>query len=162
MKTPKKRKRQRKTNYSTRMKLLKSGLPRVLVRRTNKYLVVQYVISNEAKDKVVLSVSSRELLKNSWPKELKGSLKSIPAAYLTGLMFGKKSKDKVKEMIIDFGFQNSKKNTIIYSALKGVIDSGISLKASKEIFPNEERLKGKHIKHDKLFETVKKSIENEK
>lgn len=152
------RKRQGKTDYRKRLSLLKSGKTRLVIRITNKNIITQAVKYAPKGDKIISSAHSRELTKYGWTV----NRRNIPAAYLTGLMFGKKSKDKVKEMIIDFGFQNSKKNTIIYSALKGVIDSGISLKASKEIFPNEERLKGKHIKHDKLFETVKKSIENEK
>lgn len=161
MKIPKQRNIQRKTNYSTRMKLLKSGLPRIVVRRTNKYLVVQYVISEEAKDKVILSISSRELLKNGWPKELKGSLKSIPAAYLTGYLAGKKILEKTKEkVILDLGLQRSIHGGRLFAVLKGLIDSGANMIGDEKTFPKAERLEGKHLKDNvqEIVNKVKESI----
>ena len=84
MKMPKKRRIERKTNYSTRMKLLKSETPRVVVRKTNKYIIAQIVETDIAKDKVLLGATSKILLSKGWPKELQGSLKSLQASYLLG------------------------------------------------------------------------------
>lgn len=156
MKIPKKRKLQRKTNYSTRLKLLKSGIPRIVVRKTNTYLVVQYVISNESKDKVVLSVSSRELLKNGWPKELKGSLKNMPAAYLTGYLAGKKIIEKSKDkVILDLGLQRSIAGNRLFAVLKGLVDAGVNIAHDKKVFPNDERISGKHLKENVQKEIIK-------
>ena len=84
----KRRRKEFKTDYKKRFALLKSGLPRVIFRKTNKYLIVQYVKSDNAQDKILLGIDSKVLLKYGWPKE--ESIKSIPAAYLTGYLFGKK------------------------------------------------------------------------
>ena len=93
MKIDKKRKRQRKTNYTKRLILLKGKFSRLVVRKTNKYIIAQIVDSHAAKDKVLYSTNSKELLKLGWPENKKGSLKSLSAGYLTGLLLGKKAKD---------------------------------------------------------------------
>ena len=101
MKTLKRRKRENKTNYLKRLKLLKSETPRIVFRKTNKYVIAQYVTNNQTVDKIELGVNSRDLMKHGWPKEFQGSLKSIPASYLVGYLIGKKIKDKkLKEKII--------------------------------------------------------------
>ena len=137
MKTPKKRKRERKTSYKKRFEMLKSGIPRIVIRKTNKYLTVQYIESTNAKDKIIVSVSSRELLNLGWPEKFKGSLKSISAAYLTGFLAGKKiiSKGKNKS-ILDIGLQRNVSQGRIYSALKGLVDSGIDISHNEKVFPN--------------------------
>ena len=93
-KLDKRRRREGKTNYRKRLSLLKSESPRLVVRKTNKYIILQIVESEKAQDKVIFTVSTKELLKHGWPEEKKGSLKSLGAAYLAGLLIGKKSKEK--------------------------------------------------------------------
>ena len=89
MKTLKKRRRQYKTDYANRLELLKSEKPRIVFRKTNSYIIAHYVVSKEAQDKTQIGISSKHLLKYGWPEKFKGSLKSIPAAYLTGYLIGK-------------------------------------------------------------------------
>ena len=89
MKTIRKRRKQGKTNYLKRIKLLKSGKPRVVFRKTNRYIIAQYIISKEAKDSISIGINSKILLNYGWPKEKMGSLKSLPASYLTGYLMGK-------------------------------------------------------------------------
>jgi len=165
MKQLMKRRREGKTDYTHRKKLLKSGAPRVVFRKTNKYLIAQYVRSKEAQDIVEIGVNSWQLQKYGWPDEFKGSLKSIPAAYLTGFLLGKKIKQQKKETpILDFGMIIKKHKTKIFAFIKGLIDSGIEIKnKNEEIFPEEERIKGKALKKDfsKTFEQIKSKIEKE-
>jgi large subunit ribosomal protein L18 len=40
---PWRRRREGKTNYYKRLKLIRSGKPRLVVRRTNKYIIAQIV-----------------------------------------------------------------------------------------------------------------------
>jgi len=165
MKTLKRRRRENKTDYGNRLKLLKSETPRIVFRKTNKYVISQYTMSEEARDKVIIGVNSKNLLKYGWPKEFEGSLKSIPAAYLTGFLIGKKIlKEKLKTPIVDFGMIRPIHKTKIYGFLKGLIDSGIEIKHKKETFPEEEKIKGKNIKKDftKIFTKIKSKIEQEK
>ena len=142
MKTVKKRRKQSKTDYLGRLKLLKSGKPRLIFRRTNKYIITQYITSKQAQDKIVLGFTSKDLMKNGWAKE-SGSLKSIPASYLTGYLIGNQIiKKGLETPIVDFGMVRVLHKTNTYAFLKGLIDSGVKIKCEKG-FPNEEKIKGK-------------------
>ncbi|MBU2612725.1 MAG: 50S ribosomal protein L18 [Nanoarchaeota archaeon] len=162
MKTLKRRKRERKTDYLVRLKLLKSERPRVVFRKTNKSVIVQYVKSDEAKDKIIFGITSKALLKYGWPENLSGSLKSIPATYLTGYLTGKKiAKEKLETPIVDFGMQRVIKKSKLFAFLKGMIDSGMKINSPEENFPEEERISGKKAKEDisKVFAEVKSKID---
>lgn len=160
MKTLKRRRKQSKTDYLKRMNLLKSEKKRIVFRKTNSYLIAQYVESDEAKDKIILGVNSKTLLDYGWQKEAKGSLKSIPAAYLMGYLIGKIIQDKkLEKPIIDFGMIRIKHKTKIFGFLKGVIDSGIEIDCKEEAFPEEERIKGASLKNKIDFEKIKSNIE---
>ncbi len=136
------RKRQGKTNYNKRLKLVMSRLPRLVVRKTNKSIIVQLVGYAEDGDKVIVSVSSSSLKKLGWSY----SLKSIPAAYLTGLLLAKKGIEKgIKKAIVDIGLQRPVNGSRLYSAVKAAVDAGIDMHVDDKIFPAEDRIKGKHI-----------------
>ena len=142
MKTVKKRRKQNRTDYLGRLKLLKSGKPRVVFRKTNKYIIAQYVTSKQAQDKIIFGVNSKDLMKHGWKKE-SGSLKSIPASYLTGYLIGKQIiKKGLETPIVDFGMVRVLHKTKTYAFLKGLIDSGVEIKCEKG-FPDEEKIKGK-------------------
>ena len=154
-----KRKRNKKTDYNLRLKLIKSGKQRLLIRKSLKNILIQVVKSEDSRDKVVISCHSRELKKFGWGY----NLGNIPSAYLTGFLFGKKALKKgVKEAILDLGLQKSVVKSRLYSALKGCIDVGLNVPHNPKIFPNEERIKGSHINNEikNKFEEVKKKIEN--
>ncbi len=157
----KRRRKENKTDYLKRLKLLKSGKPRLVFRKSNRYFVCQYVISEEAKDKVVFGLSSKDLLEKGWPEKFSGSLKSIPAAYLTGYLMGKTIQEKkLEEPVVDFGMNRVLYKTKLFGFLKGLIDSGIKVNCKEEAFPEEERIVGKSLKEDfsKYFEEVKKKL----
>ncbi len=160
MKTLKKRRRECRTNYKKRLNLLKGERPRLVFRRTNKYLIAQYVVSKEAKDKILFGITSKELIKYGWPESSAGSLKSIPASYLTGLLISKEIiKKKLEHPIVDFGMLRTLHKTRIFAFLKGLIDGGLDIKCPKESFPEEERIKGRDLKNKILFEEIKSKIE---
>lgn len=157
---PKKRRLERKTNYAKRKKILEHSKARIVIRKSNKYIVVQYVESREAQDSIIVHTSSKELLNYGWPSESSGSLKNLGASYLTGLLFGNKIKEKkelVKEKIVlDSGLIRSTKGSKIYAAVKGIIESGLNLPCGKEMFPEDGR-----IKNDKIagfFDKVKENL----
>jgi len=160
MRTQFRRRREKKTDYKLRMKLLKSGKKRIVIRKTNRYIIIQAVESNEARDKILAGVSSRELVKEGWDKS--GSLKSIPAAYLTGLLAAKRIKEKKirEEFILDIGMIINKKGGRMYAAAKGLIDGGIKINVSKDVFPSEERIRGEHLKADIKINKIMEKISN--
>ena len=158
----KRRRRENKTDYLTRLKLLKSEKPRLVFRKTNTAIISQYILSDEAKDKAVIGITSKALLKYGWPESFKGSLKSITAAYLTGYLMAKKiQKQKLEVPIVDFGMLRTLHKTKIFSFLKGLIDGGIKVNCKEEAFPEEERIEGKNLKEDfsKHFNEIKSKID---
>ena len=126
--------------------MLESGVPRIVVRRTNKYFILQAVESDEAQDKVLATITSKELLKNGWDVKMSGSLKSIPAGYLTGLLIAKKLKSG--EYLMDLGMARTLKGSRVFAVVKGLIDGGLDIPANEKVFPSEERLNGEHLKDD--------------
>ena len=162
MKTLKRRRMESKTDYGRRIGLLKAGAPRVVFRKSNRYVIAQYVISEEAKDKIILGITSAALLKQGWPEDMKGSLKSIPASYLTGFLIGKKiAEKKLETPIVDLGMIRNVNKSRAFAFIKGLVDSGIKIKHDKDSFPDEEKIKGKKLKRDfsVLFSKVKSKIE---
>ena len=140
MRSIKKRRLQRKTNYLRRRRILETGKDRIVVRKSNKYIIVQYVKSEVAQDKVIYSFNSRELIKQGWPENKKGSLKSIPAAYLSGFIFGKKIKKEKEKSTLDMGLIRSTKGSKVYAVLKGIVDAGAKVYYNDVNFPSDERI----------------------
>jgi large subunit ribosomal protein L18 len=139
---PHRRKREGKTDYRTRLRLLKSGKPRLVVRRSSKNITCQIIIYETMGDKVSVHSDSKELPKLGW-KFLGGN---IPSAYLTGFLCAKRAVDiGVKEAILDMGFYRSTPSNRIFSALKGAIDGGLNIPHSEEVLPKQERFSGAHI-----------------
>ena len=139
---PYRRKRDGKTDYKKRMKLLLGRKTRLVVRRSSKHFSVQLVEFHVKGDKIVCSAHSKELVKYGW----KGSTSNSSAAYLTGLLAGSRAKAaKVETAILDIGLQPSTKGSRLYAAAKGILDSGIKMKVSENVFPAAERISGAHI-----------------
>ena len=85
------RRRQGKTDYQKRLKLLKSRKIRIIVRKSLKNTRVQFVEYHEGGDKILASAISNDLQKEyKW----KYSTATVPAAYLTGLLAGARAKEK--------------------------------------------------------------------
>jgi large subunit ribosomal protein L18 len=149
------RKRKQKTDYKRRLNLLKSGTIRFVVRPSNKHMSTQLVEYHEDGDKVLASAHTSELKTFGWQY----SNSNTPSAYLVGLLCGKRGKEKgIEKAILDLGLFPKVKGCKIYSALKGLQDSGVESPASEEIFPSEERISGKTIAS--YFED-KKNIESD-
>lgn len=153
LRTQKRRRRENKTDYKARRILLVSGLPRIVVRMTNKYFIMQAVESSEAQDKVLATITSKDLLKNGWSEEKKGSLKSISAGYLTGILMAKKLKGG--KYIVDLGMARTYKGGRVFATIAGLIEGGLDVPANSKVFPSEDRLMGEHAGLKEMVEKVK-------
>jgi len=154
---PKRRRLENRTNYTKRKKILENSSARIVIRKSNKYITIQYIESKEAQDKVTVSVISQELLEYGWPKENIGSLKGLGAAYLTGILFASKMKHvKFAKIILDSGLIRSTKGSKIYSAVKGINDNGIKLACDAKMYPEEKRIKTENNKQ--FFDKVKENV----
>ena len=137
---PFKRKRQGKTNYRSRLELLKSRKTRLVIRFSLKYIYGQIVEYKPEGDRVVVSASSKELKNFGWNFEAK----NMPSSYLLGYLLGVKAKkEKIGEVILDI--KRAIPKSRVYSAVKGVIDSGVKIPCSDEVLPDDSRIKGNHI-----------------
>jgi large subunit ribosomal protein L18 len=146
LRTIKRRRKENKTDYKARRVLLTSGIPRIVIRRTNKYFIVQAIESEEAQDRVIATITSKDLIKSGWDVKAGGSLKSIPAGYLSGLLMAKKlGKGKY---IIDLGMARTIAGNRVFSVVKGLIDGGLDINADESVFPTEERLNGEHLEDE--------------
>ena len=140
---PYRRVRTQKTNYKKRLALLLSGKPRLVVRTPNSRVIGQLVSFHVQGDKIIAAADSFSLRKLGWS----GSTMNTPAAYLTGLLLGKKGLSHgCKDAIVDTGFRSPAKKGKIYAFVKGVLDAGITIPHDPDIFPEQDRLQGKHLK----------------
>ena len=153
-----KRRRQGKTDYHRRLRLLRSGAPRAVVRVSNTQVICQLVSYNPSGDVILQSVNGKSLTDSySWPED--ASKKSIPACYVAGYALGKKAISAGNhEAVLDIGLAASSPGSRVFSALKGMIDAGLDIPHGTSVLPNEERLSGKHI-DDSLSSSVEASIE---
>ena len=140
---PWRRRREGKTNYYKRLKLIKSGKPRMVVRKTLNYIIVQFAEARIEGDRMIAVAHSRELVKKyGW----KGGTKNTAAAYLTGLLAGYRARlAGVEEAVLDIGLNVPSPGARVFAALKGALDAGIRIPHSEEILPSEERIRGEHI-----------------
>lgn len=76
------------------------------------------------------------------------------------MLLGKKIKKANKESkaILDIGLHRNVKKSRIYAVLKGLIDTGLEIKYKKEVFPDEKRIRGEHLKNKIDFEKIKENI----
>jgi len=140
---PHRRRKEGKTDYKLRLGLLKSGRPRAVIRKSNRYIRASIIVYDPDGDRCVVSADSRELKKFGWTL----SCKNLPAAYLTGYLCGRRAlKKDIKSAVSDLGLYDAKYNKRLYAVLKGLIDSGVEIPADESKFPQEERLRGEHIK----------------
>lgn len=148
------RRREQKTDYALRLSLLKSGVPRLVIRKSNRYVQGQIIKYNPSGDRTLASASSSELRKLGW----KHGCSSVTAAYLTGLLLGKRGLGKAEQAVLDAGLQRLTRGNALYAFLKGVTDAGLSVPHDPAVLPSEERLTGRHIKASDDFEAVKKRV----
>ena len=133
------RRRQSLTNYKRRIALLKGGSPRIVVRKSNRGIVVQIVAYKQDGDAVLASANSRELGKLGWP-----SRANIPTAYLTGLLLASKVKGLAKQAVhLDIGLYKPVKSSVVFAAARGAADGGVEVANSIKF--DDKRLRGEHI-----------------
>lgn len=152
------RRREGKTDYRKRLALLKSGKTRIVIRKSLKHMRVQFIGYDERGDSVLVSAMGSDLVKQyQW----KHSTATTPAAYLTGLLAGKRAMDQgISEGVLDIGRQVPVKGSKVFAALQGVHDAGIECYTAEEKLPSEERILGKHLDKDlsKDVNSIKEKI----
>ncbi|MHA1377749.1 MAG: 50S ribosomal protein L18 [Candidatus Helarchaeota archaeon] len=146
------RRREGKTDYYYRKRLLLSEIPRLVVRKSLRHFIVQIIVAKINGDVILASAHSKELCRDfGWQL----GCGSIPIAYLTGLLAGYKAiKKGVNEVILDLGIYRPIKKTRLFAALKGAVDAGLEVPHSEDVFPDDDHIQGLHISnYAKLLES---------
>jgi large subunit ribosomal protein L18 len=136
------RKREGKTDYKSRLKMLSSRKLRLVLRKSLNNFNVQVVEYAPAGDKTLAAANSRELIKYGW-KAHRGNISSV---YLTAFLAGMKAKKTgVKTGVVDLGLFRIVKGSNFFAAIKGIKDSGLEINVNEEFLPSEDRIQGKHV-----------------
>lgn len=154
------RRKSNQTDYRTRLSLLRSGKARLVVRKSLRNIQVQLVNYTDSGDTILASASSGELNGLGWNY----GCSNLPAAYLTGLLCGTRSKgSKVKAAVLDIGLYRPIGGSKIYAAAKGASDTGLVVPYGDSEKLSEERLSGGHIAAyaEKLEKDDKKKYESQ-
>ncbi|MDT7864289.1 MAG: 50S ribosomal protein L18 [Thermoproteota archaeon] len=144
-----KRRRKGLTNYYKRKVFVISGKTRLVVRKSNKYITVQFIKPAIKGDICLAGINSIILKKFGWPY----SCKNLPACYLIGYIAGKIAlQKKIENVALDIGLHSATKGSRIFAVVKGILDAGLKVPVDPEMLPSEERIKGYHIiKYAKLL-----------
>ena len=136
------RRREGKTNYATRMKLVDVDKARLVVRVSNANVIVQVINVAKDGDVTVASAHSKELNKLGW----KAGNKNTSAVYLTAYLCGKKAVAAgVDYAVADIGLKSPIKGAKVFAAVKGAADAGLNVPYGESIIPSEDRINGEHI-----------------
>lgn len=160
-KVPHKRRKEQRTDYQQRRKLLKSDDPRVVVRTSNKHTKTHISYYEREGDQNTDFTTTEELEEYGW----EGHTGNLPAAYLAGYLLGKKTDEA--SAILDIGLRESREGGRIYAAIKGMNDAGLKVPVGEQAYPEEDRVRGAHIDEmrdagvEENFQQVKENIEGE-
>lgn len=140
---PYRRRRESKTDYVARRTLATSDLPRLVVRISNRNILVQLATSDIEGDHIICQANSRELVrKYGW----RAGKKNTPAAYLLGLVAGKKAlKAGVESANLDIGLKRPTVGSKIFAIVKGANDSGLEVPIDSDVMPSPDRIEGRAI-----------------
>ena len=141
---PFRRRRSGRTHYGKRRKLVTSGIPRLVIRPSNKHIAAQLLRAKPNGDEVLASAHSSELREFGW----KAPCGNLPAAYLTGLLAGRRAKESgVTEAILDIGLLARGPGSRIFAAAKGAMDGGLNVPHDDSAMPKKERIQGDHVEN---------------
>ena len=141
---PFRRRREARTDYRHRLKLLKSDRPRAVVRFTRGRVWVAVTAYDPVGDRILAAADSHELPRVGFPKH---GLVSTPASYLTGYLAGLRAKGAGQtEAVLDAGLRRPTGGGRLLGALKGLLDAGVTIPHGEGGFPTADRLNGTHLK----------------
>ena len=136
------RRREGKTDYAARIKLVDYEKSRLVVRVSNAHATVQVIDYAPEGDITVASAVSKQLSAFGY----KGSTSNISAFYLTAYLCAKRALAAgVENAILDIGLKSPIKGSKVFAALKGAVDAGLEVPHGDFIFPEDERIRGEHV-----------------
>jgi large subunit ribosomal protein L18 len=114
----------------------------MVVRKTNRYIIVQLIVPESEGDRTLVVANSKELAAFGYTF---GS-SNTPAAYLTGMLCAMRARAAGYERaVLDIGLAQAKPGARVFAALKGAVDAGLDVPYGEEILPDDARINGEHI-----------------
>jgi large subunit ribosomal protein L18 len=136
------RRREARTNYHQRLRLLKSGKPRLVARKSNQHTTAQLVVTGPSGDRTVASATSADLAAHGW----EAPTGNLPAAYLTGLLLGQRAVEAgYEEAVLDIGLNTATPGSKVFAVQEGAIDAGLEVPHNDDVFAEWDRTRGAHI-----------------
>jgi large subunit ribosomal protein L18 len=141
-KVPMRRRREVRTDYHQRLRLLKSGKPRLVARKSNKHTTAQLITPGPQGDETLASAHSSDLEEYGW----EAPTGNISAAYLTGLLAGKRAVDAgLEEAVLDIGLNTATPGNKVFAVQEGAIDAGLEIPHNDSVLADWSRTRGEHI-----------------
>ncbi|MDQ2049741.1 50S ribosomal protein L18 [Natronolimnohabitans sp. A-GB9] len=141
-KVPMRRRREVRTDYHQRLRLLKSGKPRLVARKSNKHTTAQLITPGPQGDETLASAHSSDLEEYGW----EAPTSNISAAYLTGLLAGTRAVEAgVEEAVLDIGLNTATPGNKVFAVQEGAIDAGLEIPHNDSVLADWSRTRGEHI-----------------
>jgi len=136
------RRREVRTDYHQRLRLLKSGKPRLVARKSNKHVTAQLIVPGPQGDETKVSANSSDLAAYGW----EAPTGNLPAAYLTGLLAGTRAKEAgLDEAVLDIGLNTATEGSKVFAVQEGAIDAGVEIPHNESVLADWSRNRGEHI-----------------
>ena len=141
-KVPMRRRREVRTDYHQRLRLLKSGKPRLVARKSNRHVTAQLVLPGPDGDDTLAAAHSSDLEEYGW----EAPTGNLPAAYLTGLLAGQRAVEAgFEEAVLDIGLNTATPGSKVFAVQEGAIDAGLDIPHSDDVLAEWPRTRGEHI-----------------
>ncbi|MFB6136445.1 MAG: 50S ribosomal protein L18 [Halobacteriaceae archaeon] len=141
-KVPMRRRREVRTDYHQRLRLLKSGKPRLVARKSNEHVRAQLVVPGPDGDETLASAYSGDLSEFGW----EAPTGNLPSAYLTGYLAGRRAvAADVEEAVVDIGLNSPTPGSKVFAVQEGAIDAGLDVPHNESVFADWQRTRGEHI-----------------
>jgi LSU ribosomal protein L18P len=139
---PMRRRREGRTDYHQRLRLLKSGDPRLAARTSNSHVRAQLITPGPNGDITHVSATSEELDDYGW----EAPTGNVPSAYLTGFLLGSRAVEAGhSEAVLDIGLNTATPGNKVFSVQEGAIDAGLEIPHSDDVLADWSRNRGEHI-----------------
>jgi large subunit ribosomal protein L18 len=136
------RRREDRTDYHQRLRLLKSGKPRLVARVSNSHVRAQLVTPGPSGDETHAAASSEDLGEYGW----EAPTGNLPSAYLTGYLAGMRALSVgVEEAVLDIGLNTATPGNKVFAVQEGAIDAGVDIPHSESVLADWSRNRGEHI-----------------
>jgi large subunit ribosomal protein L18 len=136
------RRREVRTDYHQRLRLLKSGKPRLVARVSNAHVRAQLVTPGSNGDETHLTATSEDLEEYGW----EAPTGNLPSAYLTGYILGARAlEDGFEEAVLDIGLNTATPGNKVFAVQEGAIDAGLEIPHNESVLADWSRNRGEHI-----------------